>query len=449
MSATHSNKRDAPSGARPQQPSKSSAPTSRAALLSQLDARLTALRADFEAQGNSMLFAFAGADPAAIDAAFRRTGVVGVANVATEDDAASMRQGVAAAAVALHQGRVAASVLRGWLADVKTIDSDTHRRGKGANGVVWGNCAFGFVFGQKNSADSPLVASVAGASTLFEKQPGHKQTVAWLEARPPIADLVLALGALDGCAADGPLMVSWDSIKYVYDAFAGTRKTLTQPHVDLYSETTDMHRRQMAIEISAKSPGTGRARRLCYVPFTNHPDIQTLLARIDKRYGSARDGFVSLHDDGLWRVLFTHAVSFDSYHLAMWADGVVHFEAFAEPDPRRPGLCRVQDRALVRGEKLECMRAIVGTHRATLGKEALAKFNVMADSGFLMSLYRRKQHSAAAQANLMCAKSTQFHTVRSVLPAEVAEFRAADATDVDAAIGAWSATKRRLYGVAE
>ena len=421
-------------------------PPGRIAKLAELDRRLTELEQEYESTGGTYALQFGPDIVDHADEIFRATGVVGINNIVAEHDAEAMRVALGQCAADLHGDRVSEAVREQFRQGAKSTETPEYSRGMGAAGVVRGNVGFGFLFGQKNAFDDRMVGPVGGKQTRFEYQPMHAYNAKWLSERVSVLDTVLALGAKEGPAEAPVPMVSWDSTKYVLDAFIGTKKDLTNPHVDLYEQGVP-NRRQMAIEMCQKDPVTGRARRLCYVPFSTHPDIVHLLSELDDRYRSIAGGFVSFKDDGMFDVLCRHAISFDSYHLAVWGDGVVHFEAFTVPDPLRSGVCRVQDRKLRRGEKLECIRVVCGTHRPTLDPDDLKKLNVLADAGFLPSLYRSKQHWPLLRNNLMCAKTTQFHKTRDITDSEAIRFQEALGSDPDQVVSGWSGSKKLVYGL--
>lgn len=408
----------------------------------QLDSKLECLKREFLCSGGRYLFQLD-----QLDEARKALLITGVAGFGDVTDAAGVAQAALACgkgAADLHRGRVPANTIECWRRDPTKIDNPLYRRGA-ANHIVYGNVGFGFLFGQKT--DRLLKTPVGGELVPFEYQPMHRHNIEWLEQHPTVAGAILAVGQHQGLPAP---MVSWDSAKYVFDPFCGTKKILTKHHADIYSRTTPTKRVQMALEFSVKECSGGRARRLVYVPFTHHPDVQDLMSRILKKPNVFKSaGFVALdQDEALCGVLERHAVAFDSYHLAAWGDSVVHFEAFTVPDEQSPGLARVADRTLKRGPKLQLVRMVCGTHHPTVGQLELRKLAVMSEAGFLPSVYRLGVYKRTKVAqNMMCAKSTQFHKPRIVSDQEASEFADAAGLDVDATTAAWSPLKRALYGL--
>jgi len=416
-------------------------------LYAQLDAKLTALRSNFTASGGTFLFSMS--DPVdSIRRCIEETGIAGVKDVT---DAAGFTDAAKACGYGgadLHRDRLPDELLRRWRTEPWLMDTDEHRRGKNR---VWGNCGFAFVYGQKPARGDLLWDEGLEAGKLpYEYQPMHRHNVHWLEQRPQLARLILDLGRMSDAEADAqlpPPMVSWDSSKFVYDAFKGTKKELTKHHADIYSRTTRTHRRQMAIELT--NPQQGRARRLVYVPFTNRPEIKALIGRIlDKPAIFERAGFVGMdQDEQLCRILERHAVGFDSFHLAVWGDSVVHFEAFTRPS-QSAGLAEVADRKLRRGSPAMLVRMVIGTHRPTLTQADLRRLAVACEAGFLPALYHKSVYKKNKVAeNVMCAKSTQFHQARSVTEREKAEFAAFQGTDVDTEVARWTPLRREIHGL--
>lgn len=412
-------------------------------LVAQLDTLLWSLEAEYENGGGRYTAAADDVDGA--DRILERVGAAGMLGVADERARDDMLRCLARGFVALHKDRVPPAELARWQAEgVGTIDHKTMLRGTNAQGQqVLGNVGFGFVFGQKNALEPKLVKRVGELGDVrFEYQPMVALNAEWLAAHERVRSTVLSLGGKP-CSVNGSRVSwSWDSTKYVPpNARAGTPKVLTEPHCDLYEARC---RVQMAIELGQNT------RRLCYVPFTNHPRVVALLRRIDSRFASLRVGFVSFDakNKALRQVFFKHAIAYDQYSLAAWATGVVHFEAFTMPDPRRGAGARcVAHRSLARSESLDCIRVVVGTHQTSLRQDEHKKLAVMVDAGYVPSLYRAAKHHARLRANLMCAKSTQFHKTRSVTDAEAQAIERAYAADPDAVIAGWPQAKCDVYGL--
>lgn len=155
-----------------------------------------------------------------------------------------------------------------------------------------------------------------------------------------------------------PPMISWDSTKYVYDPFSGTKKELTKHHFDHYSDDEKAtERRQCALEFSQEYKKDQTTRRLGYVPFTNDKEVQQLISEIfetttqksskgisgqtfdvqpsDRRPLGLqsnffnRVGFISMDkDERLVEILNKHSISFNGNHLAEWQDGNYYFQLF-------------------------------------------------------------------------------------------------------------------------
>jgi len=419
--------------------------------VAQLDALLTELKLEYK-NGGGRYTAHRANDINVSHTILERVGVVGIAEVAFASSRKSMLGYLARSFAELHKDRVPEDELKRWRKEgVGAIDGAKVLRGTNAYGSqVLGNVGFGFVFGQKNPLDSPLVRRVGDLGDVrFEYQPMVAATGHWLGEEYNVRRNVFALGAkvCGGGDDNRKLTWSWDSTKYVPpNPRDGTPKVLTEPHCDIY----DNHERtQMAVELGESS------RRLCYVPFSNHPRVKALLRRIDARYASMRTGFVSFDakNDALRQVFFKHAIAFDQYSLAAWAPGIVHFEAFtkstpAESVPTDGGVRVVDHRSLARGEKLDCIRVIVGTHKSSLYDNEHRMLSAMVRGGFVPSLYRSNKHSPRLRQNLMCAKSTQFHKTRTVTQHEKDQFqRWIDSINVDTSIAAWDQRDRIVYGL--
>ena len=361
--------------------------------------------------------------------------MIGITDLVSYAEVCDARQFVAKAAVDLHRDRVSDCELQTWLDNPTAIDADKYRRG--AN-HVWGNCGFGFIFGQLNSLEETLYHKDLEYKPIpFEYQPMHRYNLEWIEKQGDLCDTIFELGRANDAVANTPaalasMMISFDSTKFLVKAKSGTTRELTKHHADIYSDDNPTRRRQMAIEMSTRAVG-GRARRLVYVPFTQRDDVRALIAEaLGKPNVFDKNGFVGLHSDPhLCDVFDRHAIGFDSYHLAMWGDGVVHFEAMCVPVAEHGGLARVLDRTL-RSELLECIRMIMGTHYSTQAHTERMQLAVLCEAGYMPSLYRSNLYKKTETLeNMMCLKSTQYKKPRSVTTRERVLFSAAKTIATD------------------
>lgn len=284
-----------------------------------------------------------------------------------------------------------------------------------------GNRSFGFCYAQRCHEDDLRYAKIAGAKVPFEFQPGDHANRKWLDLCTELYKLIVDVGRFTtDCTESDLCVVSFDAIKAQRNAFPKSsaekaldatprvKLELTKPHIDSYEVgRKTIQRRQMAFEVQEPRGERKVRRALMYVPGSHTEEVRGVLGEIAGK-NFARNGFIGLpHKDArLCEILHRYAVGFDGTALSVWVDGLVHFEAFAEPDTTRPGLTKVVHTVLQRRAlknigvpdptDMPLVRSVCGTVIVQEQYLTSADWNKLMEysrTGWTPSVYRRAKYA--------------------------------------------------------
>ena len=200
------------------------------------------------------------------------------------------------------------------------------------------------------------------------------------------------------------------------DSFKIHRGELTVAHVDIYgSEKHDINRYQgMAFGLDE-----GHVR-LCFLQYSNHPEVMALINKIAERDIYANKGFSKLPLD----IVPDIVECFDQVgcivfgkprDVIMWSSGIIHLEMHGTA-----GDDVLLKKTMTTPTTTE--RYAIGTHTPVgLTQQDLREIGYMAHKGVFFHPYASVQ-SEVVLANSVHRKSTMWTTPRPVVPIELARF---------------------------
>lgn len=305
-------------------------------------------------------------------------------------------------------------------------------------GIV-GNASFGYLFAQPEAVTTmPVITLSSGARIAVAPGSGYKANIE-LISHP---DSQLAMALVYAISGNRSGVISQDSCKI-------HRGVLTQPHVDIYEDSEQRINRMQAMGIGA---GEGSIR-LCYLRFSNNPDVKRLITDLLEMDIYGTRGFQTVpKEGGKDKVLLkcfedARCIQYGSPgDLVMWEPGVIHLE-----------MKLLENGSLVpRADNTTTTeRYIVGTHTPMgLGPRELTEVAFVAENGFFFHPYNNANRGTAAGVNSVHKKRTQFKRPRVRSEDERERFEAVqrrilETDPVDAAIASMSGRKRHCLGVSQ
>lgn len=272
-----------------------------------------------------------------------------------------------------------------------------------ANDKYWktaivGNKGFGYLFSHPDTVrDFEIIKLSSGKNITVAMGGGWKANMAVL-THPSSKDVLDTMFAVTGNN-----IVSADSCKI-------HRGELTAAHVDIYGPLENGIDRHQAIAFGLAEGST----RLCFLMFSNHPDVMPLVAELVERDIYANDGFSKVPLDAVPDLVHCFqtagCIRFGSPRdLVMWESGVIHLEM---------NLLASGELTLTKQPRVNTTteRYLVGTHTATgFSDRDMQEIAYMGHMGFFFHPYAHVQDKTAFM-NSVHRKHTMY-TARRVKPA--------------------------------
>lgn len=300
-----------------------------------------------------------------------------------------------------------------------------------------GNAGFGYLIAHPESiAEMPSVQLSSGTSVTVAMGSAYKANVA-LVSHP---DSQLTMAILFAVSENPGGQVSQDFCKI-------HRGELTKAHVDIYEDNEEQINRMQAIGFGM---GEGTVR-LCYLRFSQRPEIQLLVTRVIGVNIFGTRGFQAV-PKGMQHILLKCFMDAECIQygnpcdLVMWEPGVIHVEMQLRANGE------LQFKA---DNKTTTERYVVGTHN-TVGftPREMTEVAFVAEQGFVFHPYNNANRGTAAGLNSVHRKKTQWKKPRVRSADEKARLGVvrqslgdADAAVIDACIAAMPRRKRHCLGI--
>lgn len=261
-------------------------------------------------------------------------------------------------------------------------------------GVI-GNKDFGYLFSQPDTVrDFEIIRLSSGKKITVAMGGGWKANLALL-AHPSSKQMLDTMFEVTGNN-----VVSADSCKI-------HRGGMTAAHVDIYGPLENGIDRHQAIAFGLAEGTT----RLCFLQFSNHPDVRPLVNELVERDIYANDGFSKVPLDAVPDLVgcFQAAgcIRFGCPRdLIMWESGVIHLEMNLLPS----GQLTLAKQPLV---KTTTERYLVGTHTMKgFTQRDMQEIAYMGHMGFFFHPYAHVQDKTAHMNSVH--RKTTMYTARRV-----------------------------------
>ena len=330
--------------------------------------------------------------------------------------------------------RDVAPQLAGRISDVPDdVLSLTKRKEYWPTGVI-GNAGFGYLIAHpESSSEMPSVSLSSGTKVTVAMGSAYKANIT-LVSHP---DSQLTMAILFAVSENPKGMISQDFCKI-------QRGELTKAHVDIYEKNEEEINRTQAIGFGM---GEGTVR-LCYLRFSQRPEIQVLITRVIGANIFGTRGFQAV-PKGKQQILLKSFMDAECIQygnprdLAMWEPGVIHVEMQLAANGQ------LQFKA---DKKTTTERYLVGTHTPvgfTLRERTEVAF--VAERGFVFHPYNNANRGTAAGINSVHRKKTQWKKPRVRSADEKARLELVQKALADGAgdecIAAMPSRKRHCMGI--
>jgi hypothetical protein len=270
----------------------------------------------------------------------------------------------------------------------------TKRKEYWPTGVI-GNAGFGYLIAHPEStAEMPSVSLSSGTNVTVAMGSAYKANVTLVSH----TDSQLTMAILFAVSENPQGMISQDFCKI-------HRGELTKAHVDIYERNEEEINRMQAIGFGM---GEGTVR-LCYLRFSQRPEIQVLVTRVIGANIFGTRGFQAV-PKGKQQLLLKSFRDADCIQygnprdLVMWEPGVIHVEMQLSANGE------LQFKA---DKKTTTERYIVGTHTPVgFTLRELTEVAFVAERGFVFHPYNNANRGTAAGINSVHRKKTQWKKPR-------------------------------------
>ena len=298
-----------------------------------------------------------------------------------------------------------------------------------------GNAGFGYLIAHPESiAEMPSVPLSSGTNVTVAMGSAYKANVA-LVSHP---DSQLTMAILFAVSENPHGQVSQDFCKI-------HRGELTKAHVDIYEDNEEQINRMQAIGFGM---GEGTVR-LCYLRFSQRPEIQLLVTRVIGVNIFGTRGFQAV-PKGMQHILLKCFMDAECIQygnpcdLVMWEPGVIHVEMQLRANGE------LQFKA---DNKTTTERYVVGTHNPVgFTPREMTEVAFVAEQGFVFHPYNNANRGTPAGLNSVHRKKTQWKKPRVRSADEKARLvtvrqSLGDAAAIDGCIAAMPRRKRHCMGI--
>ncbi len=298
-----------------------------------------------------------------------------------------------------------------------------------------GNAGFGYLIAHPESiSEMPSVPLSSGTSVTVAMGSAYKANVA-LVSHP---DSQLTMAILFAVSENPRGQVSQDFCKV-------HRGELTKAHVDIYEDNEEQINRMQAIGFGM---GEGTVR-LCYLRFSQRPEIQLLVTRVIGVNIFGTRGFQAV-PKGMQHILLKCFMDAECIQygnpcdLVMWEPGVIHVEMQLRANGE------LQFKA---DNKTTTERYVVGTHNPVgFTPREMTEVAFVAEQGFVFHPYNNANRGTPAGLNSVHRKKTQWKKPRVRSADEKARLGVVrqslgDAATIDVCIAAMPRRKRHCMGI--